>query len=145
MSQTVTQVIFFRVKPSVKPEDPSSEEGETLMRFFRTNQHQSGHEHSSWGRTSEDEDTIVWVIGEFNIPLKQLSNYNIHIHARTNLQTYDLRPNQTNRLERPPQCNRHPTPRPVPGPRESSAAVITPRHVHPTTLHHRNTNQKPRY
>lgn len=68
MSQTVSQVIFFRVKPSVQPEDPDSEEGEALLRMFRTTQHQSGHEHSAWGRTAEDKDTIVWVVGEFSNP-----------------------------------------------------------------------------
>ncbi|OQE29153.1 hypothetical protein PENFLA_c004G03740 [Penicillium flavigenum] len=62
MSQTVSQVTFFRVKSSVKPEDPSNQEGEALMRIFITTKLQSGHQHSSWGRTSEDEDTIVWVV-----------------------------------------------------------------------------------
>ncbi|CAI7611964.1 unnamed protein product [Penicillium discolor] len=62
MSQIVSQVIFFRVKPSVQPEDPNSEEGEALLRIFRTTQHQSGHEYSAWGRTAEDKDTIVWVV-----------------------------------------------------------------------------------
>ncbi|KAJ9490344.1 hypothetical protein VN97_g2916 [Penicillium thymicola] len=62
MSQTVSQVTFFRVKPSVKPEDPDSEEGEALLGIFRTTQHQSGHEYSAWGRTAEDKDTIVWVV-----------------------------------------------------------------------------------
>lgn len=70
MSQTVSQIVFFRVKSSVKPEDPVSEEGEALLKIFRSTQHQSGHEHSSWGRTSEDEDTIVWVIGESSKPLE---------------------------------------------------------------------------
>lgn len=71
MSQIVSQVIFFRVKPSVQPEDPDSEEGEALLRIFRTTQHQSGHEHSAWGRTAEDKDTIVWVVGEFSNPPEQ--------------------------------------------------------------------------
>ncbi|KAJ5959603.1 uncharacterized protein N7479_006753 [Penicillium vulpinum] len=62
MSRNVSQVTFFRVKSSVKPEDPSSEEGEALLRIFRTTQQQSGHDSSSWGRTSEDENTIVWVV-----------------------------------------------------------------------------------
>ncbi|CAI7658190.1 unnamed protein product [Penicillium glandicola] len=62
MSQNVSQVTFFRVKSSVKPEDPSSEEGDALLKIFHTTQQESGHAHSSWGRTSEDENTIVWVI-----------------------------------------------------------------------------------
>ncbi|CAG7931427.1 unnamed protein product [Penicillium olsonii] len=64
MSQSICQFIFFRVKPSVRPEDPSSEEGEALLNVFRTTKHQSGHQDSAWGRTSEDQDLIVWVMGE---------------------------------------------------------------------------------
>lgn len=95
MSQIVSQVIFFRVKPSVKPEDPDSEEGEALLRIFRTTQHQSGHEHSAWGRTAEDKDTIVWVVGEFSKPPEQPSNYDIptiyFTHTPTKPTTYSLR------------------------------------------------------
>lgn len=68
MSPIVSQVVFFRVKRSVKPEDPSSIEGKSLMRIFQATQHQSGHARSSWGYTFEDKDTIVWVVGEFSIP-----------------------------------------------------------------------------
>ncbi|QQK42471.1 Isocitrate dehydrogenase kinase/phosphatase [Penicillium digitatum] len=75
MSQTVSQIIFFRVKSSVKPEDPVSEEGEALLKIFRTTQQQSGHKHSSWGRTVEDKDTIVWVI-DWTDPR---STINIHL------------------------------------------------------------------
>ncbi|KAJ5196042.1 hypothetical protein N7449_006521 [Penicillium cf. viridicatum] len=75
MPQTVSQVIFFRVKPSVKPEDPDNEEGEALLRIFRTTQHQSGHEHSAWGRTAEDKETIVWVV-DWTDPR---STINIHL------------------------------------------------------------------
>jgi hypothetical protein len=85
MSQTVSQVTFFRVKSSVKPEDPTNEEGEALMRIFITTKHQSGHQHSSWGRTSEDEDTIVWVVGEFSIPFNN-SQTTIYTHTPTILQ-----------------------------------------------------------
>ncbi|KAI1834415.1 hypothetical protein DTO006G1_48 [Penicillium roqueforti] len=62
MSPIVSQVVFFRVKRSVKPEDPSSIEGKSLMRIFQATQHQSGHARSSWGYTFEDKDTIVWVV-----------------------------------------------------------------------------------
>lgn len=65
MSQSNCQFIYFRVKSSVRPEDPSSEEGQALLNFFRMTQHQSGHQSSAWGRTSEDEDIIVWVLGEY--------------------------------------------------------------------------------
>lgn len=103
MSQTVSQVTFFRVKPSVRPEDPDSEEGEALLGIFRTTQHQSGHEYSAWGRTAEDKDTIVWVVGEFSNPAGQLSNYNIPTiyptHTPTNLLPAAYGSNQTNRLD----------------------------------------------
>ncbi|KAJ5991243.1 hypothetical protein N7522_011450 [Penicillium canescens] len=62
MSQSICQFIFFRVKPSVKPEDPSNEEGYALMEVLRATKHQNGHQSSSWGRTVEDTNTIVWVV-----------------------------------------------------------------------------------
>lgn len=100
MSQTVSQIIFFRVKSSVKPEDPVSEEGEALLKIFRTTQQQSGHKHSSWGRTVEDKDTIVWVIGEFSNPLKHPTTINFrYIQPPYEPTTYGS--NQTNRLDRP--------------------------------------------
>lgn len=64
MSHTTSEFIFFKVKPSVRPEDPSSEEGEGLLRVFRKTQHSSGHQSSAWGRAAEDENVIVWVLGE---------------------------------------------------------------------------------
>lgn len=64
MSQSSCQFIYFRVKSSVKPEDVSSEEGQALLDVFRMTKHQSGHQSSAWGRTSEDQDIIVWVLGE---------------------------------------------------------------------------------
>ena len=106
MSQTVSQLVFFRVKPSVKPEDPDNKEGEALMGIFRTTQHQSGHEHSAWGRTAEDKDTIVWVVGEFSNPPGTTLNYDIPTiyptSTPTNLQHTTYGPNQTNRLDRSP-------------------------------------------
>lgn len=63
MSQTVSQFVFFKIKPSVKPEDPANEEGDLLLSVMRTTKQYSGHLSSSWGRTAEDENMIVWVIG----------------------------------------------------------------------------------
>ncbi|KAJ5537407.1 hypothetical protein N7513_010593 [Penicillium frequentans] len=62
MSQTTSEFIFFRVKPSVRPEDPNNEEGEHLLTIFRNTQHESGHQSSAWGRSVEDDNTIVWAI-----------------------------------------------------------------------------------
>lgn len=66
MSQTVSEFIFFKVKPTVRPEDPENEEGEALLNVFRRATHASGHKSSSWGRAVEDEDTLVWVVGELS-------------------------------------------------------------------------------
>jgi hypothetical protein len=65
MSQSVCQFLFFRVKPSVRPEDPGSDEGLALLNVFRSAKLESGHRSSAWGRAAEDEHTIVWVIGEY--------------------------------------------------------------------------------
>ncbi|KAJ5993695.1 hypothetical protein N7451_009419 [Penicillium sp. IBT 35674x] len=62
MSQTTSEFIFFRVKPSVRPEDSNNEEGEHLLTIFRNTQNESGHQSSVWGRSVEDDNTIVWAI-----------------------------------------------------------------------------------
>ncbi|GAB1215323.1 hypothetical protein ATERTT37_004509 [Aspergillus terreus] len=59
---TVAELIYFQPKDSVKPEDPSSEEGRLLLEHFQTTKHQSGYHSSAWGRTVEDSKTIVWVV-----------------------------------------------------------------------------------
>ncbi|KAE8153407.1 hypothetical protein BDV25DRAFT_149409 [Aspergillus avenaceus] len=62
MALQVSEFIHFRLKPTVKPEDPSNEEGQSLLDLFRTTKHQSGYKSSAWGRTIEDEDVVVWVV-----------------------------------------------------------------------------------
>lgn len=63
-SPTFTEFIAFRLKPSVKPEEgESNREGEQLLDFFRETVLQSGHLGSAWGRTLEDENVVIWVIG----------------------------------------------------------------------------------
>ncbi|KAJ6127056.1 hypothetical protein N7523_002668 [Penicillium sp. IBT 18751x] len=64
MSQIVSEFVYFKVKRSVRPEDPTSEEGHALRQVFNLIKQQSGHSSSAWGRTVEDPDTIVWVISE---------------------------------------------------------------------------------
>ncbi|KAJ5168747.1 uncharacterized protein N7482_004341 [Penicillium canariense] len=71
MSQNISEFLFFKVKPGVKPEDPANEQGEALLRVFRATKQQSGHHSSAWGRTVEDEDTLVWVIA----PDQRLSDW----------------------------------------------------------------------
>ncbi|KAE8137595.1 hypothetical protein BDV38DRAFT_282843 [Aspergillus pseudotamarii] len=62
MALLVSEFIHFQLKPSVKPEDPSNEEGQALLQLFQTAKHQSGYKSSAWGRTIEDENIIVWVV-----------------------------------------------------------------------------------
>lgn len=64
MSQSISEFIFFQVKPSVRPEDPNNEEGERLLSVFRNTQPESGHQSSAWGRSVEDDNTIVWAVSE---------------------------------------------------------------------------------
>ncbi|KAJ9257359.1 hypothetical protein DTO027B5_3874 [Paecilomyces variotii] len=61
-SQTVTQFTYLRLKPDVKPEDPTNEAGQQFLQVLRTAKLQSGYQSSSWGRTVEDPDNIVWVV-----------------------------------------------------------------------------------
>lgn len=63
MSQASSEFIFFKVKCDVEPEDPASELGVGLMSVFHATKQQSGHHNSAWGRTVEDPNMIVWVIG----------------------------------------------------------------------------------
>ncbi|KAI9376589.1 hypothetical protein BJX61DRAFT_538671 [Aspergillus egyptiacus] len=58
----VTEFIYFQTKSSVKPEDPSNDEGAALLQVFKATTQQSGHLYSAWGRTKEDENVIVWAI-----------------------------------------------------------------------------------
>lgn len=63
MAQNTTELIFFKVKCDVEPEDPANHQGEALLNVFRATQQQSGHDSSAWGRTVEDPNMLVWVIG----------------------------------------------------------------------------------
>jgi hypothetical protein len=81
MSQSSCEFIYFRIKPSVNPEDPSNEEGEALLNVFRLTKHQSGHQSSAWGRASEDKNMIVWVLGEFFLLIRSLCPYSLQIPA----------------------------------------------------------------
>ncbi|KAL4803755.1 hypothetical protein BDV18DRAFT_38988 [Aspergillus unguis] len=58
----VTEFIYFQPKSSVKPEDPSNDEGRSLLELFKATTQQSGHIGSAWGRTKEDEKVLIWAI-----------------------------------------------------------------------------------
>ncbi|GAQ42315.1 hypothetical protein AtubIFM55763_007537 [Aspergillus tubingensis] len=59
----VTEFIFFHLNPAIKPEDPTNNEaGASLLELFKNTKHQNGYLGSSWGRSIEDENVVVWVI-----------------------------------------------------------------------------------
>ncbi|EAW11280.1 uncharacterized protein ACLA_089720 [Aspergillus clavatus NRRL 1] len=58
----VVEFVFFKLRSSVKPEDPSNEEGEALSKILTATKQQSGYQSSAWGRAVEDENPVVWVI-----------------------------------------------------------------------------------
>lgn len=77
-SPTFTEFIAFRLKPSVKPEeDESNREGEQLLDLFRETMLQSGHLGSAWGRTLEDKNVVIWVIGS-PVPFFLLSRLSMY-------------------------------------------------------------------
>ncbi|RJE20588.1 hypothetical protein PHISCL_07074 [Aspergillus sclerotialis] len=63
MPANVTEFIFFKIRPDIKPEDPkSSEAGESLLTLFNDTKQQHGYLDSAWGRTFEDDDFVVWAV-----------------------------------------------------------------------------------
>lgn len=98
----VTEFIYFQTKSSVKPEDPSNDEGAALLQLFKATKSQSGHLSSAWGRTTEDENIIVWAIGwSLNLtPCLAWSTdtYILSSHRPTssNLATMTRRPSKAN-------------------------------------------------
>ena len=69
MAHPVTELVYFQLKSTVKPEDPANEEGQALLDLFNNTKQQSGYQSSAWGRTKEDENIVVWVIGQFHLHL----------------------------------------------------------------------------
>lgn len=68
MSQTA-EFIFFQLKSSVKPEDPTANgDSRQLLDILQATKQQSGHHSSAWGRTAEDESVVAWVIGNNTRP-----------------------------------------------------------------------------
>lgn len=121
-----TEFIYFQPKSSVKPEDPSSDEGHRLLQHFQTAKHQSGYQSSAWGRAVEDDKIIVWVVG------KSLTHLTPKPHPSARRDTQSSPPTKSthpilqctsymangvsnHRMERRPR--RHPTALPNPLPR----------------------------
>lgn len=63
MSQVV-EFVYITLKPGVKPEDPSNDEGRVFNELYYAVTQQSGYKLSNWGRSFENENEIVRVIGE---------------------------------------------------------------------------------
>ncbi|KAK2766280.1 hypothetical protein FQN54_007797 [Arachnomyces sp. PD_36] len=62
MVKTVTEFIYLRLKPDVRPEDPQNEGGNKFLEIAEAVKQQRGYQDSSWGRTAEVENDVVWVI-----------------------------------------------------------------------------------
>lgn len=130
MSETA-EFIFFQLKPSVKPEDPSNEEGVHLQQVFQTTKQQSGYHSSSWGRTVEDQSVVAWVIGILSLlPL-------LYLDSRQDI----LINNQLYSLERPPW--REPLQRNLPLYRTRHLHNNHLRNPHTPRLNHRRPNCQP--
>jgi hypothetical protein len=59
----VSEFAFLRLKPDVKPEDPENEGGRKFLEIMSGVKKSPGFQGSSWGRTVEDENDVVWAIG----------------------------------------------------------------------------------
>ncbi|OJJ50170.1 hypothetical protein ASPZODRAFT_90063 [Penicilliopsis zonata CBS 506.65] len=62
MSQSVTEFVYLRLKSSVRPEDPSNAAGKEFLSILEQTKAQSGYNGSAWGRTHEDENSVIWMI-----------------------------------------------------------------------------------
>lgn len=68
MGKTVTELVYLKFKPGVKPEDPeNSEEGKRFLDVVNEVKNSRGYQGASWGRTAEDQNSVVWAIGEFTM------------------------------------------------------------------------------
>jgi hypothetical protein len=60
----LTQITYLPLRKGIKPEDPqNSQEGGELYKVFKETTYQHGYVTSAWGRTLEDENLVIWVIG----------------------------------------------------------------------------------
>lgn len=64
MEHKVVEFVYITLKPDVKPEDPSNDGGRVFSDIHHAVKQQSGYGVSNWGRSSENENEIVWAIGE---------------------------------------------------------------------------------
>lgn len=99
---TITEFIFFHVPESVIPEDTENAEGKKLLEILQSAKSQEGHCWSAWGRTEEDPNALIWVIGKFRLvsPMPTAPKYQLLTIGRrtewangnTTVSTEHLRP-----------------------------------------------------
>ncbi|PGH05178.1 hypothetical protein GX51_03077 [Blastomyces parvus] len=74
----VTELIYLTFKKGVKPEDPENYEGRVFTDALEAVKLHSGYLYSSWGRTVEDENDVVWFVAwkdaTSSVPLSQISS-----------------------------------------------------------------------
>ncbi|KKZ64870.1 hypothetical protein EMCG_09247 [[Emmonsia] crescens] len=77
-SDSATEIVYLTFKEGVKPEDPENYDGRVFTDTLEAVKLQSGFQYSSWGRTVEDENDIVWVVAwkdtTSSIPLSQITS-----------------------------------------------------------------------
>lgn len=60
---SATQFTYLTLKPSVRPEDPDNDEGRVFTDAYRAVEQNLGYQQAYWGRTLENENDVVWVVG----------------------------------------------------------------------------------
>ncbi|OJD15445.1 hypothetical protein AJ78_04286 [Emergomyces pasteurianus Ep9510] len=77
-SNSVTELVYLTFKEGVKPEDPENFDGRVFTDALEAVKLQSGYRYSSWGRTVEDENDIVWFVAwkdaTSSVPLSQITS-----------------------------------------------------------------------
>ena len=67
---TITELIYLPFKPTVKPEDAHNAEGQEFVKKVETTKNQIGYVGSSWGRSLEDNNLVVWAIGKSRMAIE---------------------------------------------------------------------------
>ncbi|EEP76164.1 predicted protein [Uncinocarpus reesii 1704] len=73
-SHIVTEFIYLSLKPDVKPEDPDNDGGRLFINSLNAVKQRCGYLSSSWGRTIENENNVVWIIGRISEMLEWKDN-----------------------------------------------------------------------
>jgi hypothetical protein len=66
-ASTTTEFIFFHVPETIIPEDPQNAEGKRLTEILKSAKSKDGYCWSVWGRTEEDPNAFIWVIGKLQL------------------------------------------------------------------------------